>query len=1135
MANKFLSGINVTGTATLNTVANAGTDTDKFLVLDASGNIDFRTGDELYADLGIGELPSGYTSTVKHSVKAGVALTKGQAVYVTSADGINMIVGKASNASEATSSKTMGLIESSLSINGQGVVITEGLLAGLDTTGANAAGDAVWLGTDGNLIYGLTNKPVAPAHLVFIGIVTRRNANNGEIFVKVQNGFEMGELHNYAESGVANNSVIAYESSTSLYKPKSIATILGYTPANAATYVPYTGATTDVDLGIYSLTTSNTLNANSVWTNQLAGGSISGGAATLNLLGSDIIFATGTAGSSSWTEKMRLKVDGKLGIGTSAPSTQLETTNASASDVIPTSGLGGSTTTAFLTQGSTQKYGLVIGTLYTSGTVWLQSRYRDTTGSLPLSLQPNGGNVGIGTSSPIDKLTVSGRINVLGTNQNSIWLNQSAGGTSTGFLIGRSYTSADTQDFFIYDVAAGVRRLEISSTGAAIFSGSVTGGSFVKSGGTSAQILMADGSVLTAGSGITISGGTISSSGGGGSYVPLAGGTMTGALQINTNTSGLILNRGAVTNYTGVSYQTAGAGQWFVGMRENLSSNNYIIYNESGTDAVTISKSNNAVTLAGSITTVNGNIYMTNTNYAFGTNNWAGAGGYPGYSFTGGNSRFGFSSTSGYIDVYTDGNFYAGIDLNGSNNLVLHTGNYNSYAPTLTGGGASGTWGISITGSAGGVAWSNVSSKPSHIMYYQGFTLDANTMDANSTGFTYSVNAPYTGPIARFSAGGSYDLEINASYSGGTSIAYRTRNGDVGSWNSWYGLISTANIGSQSVSYASSAGSAPASGGTSTAAAYLNAGGYIYRGGFTGDCNSEFTNTPASAYRYNGDEGGQANGPGGTWWFVENFRHSNSTNYWGTQVAWGWEDNANRLATRNVSGGTFGGWVYYMNTNSYPYAAAMNQYVGTGSGPTFNNVYNNGWFRNNNAHEGLYSQYHVNHWYATSATDWNIGSTGNTAAIIFRTGSHQGPIRGYVYANNSNEIGFLNSGGGWSLRCDNSGNVTATGDITAFSDARVKENVKTIDNALDKVLALRGVSYTRIDSDNKKSKIGVIAQETLPIVPEVVNQDMDGMYSVAYGNLGGLFIEAFKEQQSKIDAQDKVIEELKKLIYANTK
>jgi hypothetical protein len=112
---------------------------------------------------------------------------------------------------------------------------------------------------------------------------------------------------------------------------------------------------------------------------------------------------------------------------------------------------------------------------------------------------------------------------------------------------------------------------------------------------------------------------------------------------------------------------------------------------------------------------------------------------------------------------------------------------------------------------------------------------------------------------------------------------------------------------------------------------------------------------------------------------------------------------------------------------------------------------------------------------------------------------------------NSNRIGFLTQAGGWGAYCDDSGNWTAVGDVTAYSDARVKENVKTIEGALDKVLALRGVSYTRIGSEDGKTKIGVIAQETLPIVPEVVNQDEDGMYNVAYGNMGGLFIEAIKE------------------------
>lgn len=186
-----------------------------------------------------------YTSEVKHIVKAGIAVTKGQAVYVSSADGTNMIVSKASNSAESTSSKTLGLVAQDLALNGQGYVVTEGLLAGLDTTGANAAGDPVWLGTDGNLVYGLVNKPVAPAHLVFIGVVTRINANNGEIFVKVQNGYELNEIHDALITSPSTGDGLFYETSAGvgLWKNKTIASVLGYTPANEANVLALSGGT----------------------------------------------------------------------------------------------------------------------------------------------------------------------------------------------------------------------------------------------------------------------------------------------------------------------------------------------------------------------------------------------------------------------------------------------------------------------------------------------------------------------------------------------------------------------------------------------------------------------------------------------------------------------------------------------------------------------------------------------------------------------------------------------------------------------------------------------------------------------------------------------------------------------------
>lgn len=173
-----------------------------------------------------------WTSVLRHEVKAGEALNKGQAVYISPIqDGTNMIVTKADYSQESTSSKTLGLVMQTLATNGFGQVVTEGLLGGLNTIGANQ-GDPVWLGASGNLIYGLANKPEAPNHLVFIGIVTRVNANNGEIFVKVQNGFELNEIHDVKILNKANNEVLAYEQSSGLWKNKAINDLIGYVPAN---------------------------------------------------------------------------------------------------------------------------------------------------------------------------------------------------------------------------------------------------------------------------------------------------------------------------------------------------------------------------------------------------------------------------------------------------------------------------------------------------------------------------------------------------------------------------------------------------------------------------------------------------------------------------------------------------------------------------------------------------------------------------------------------------------------------------------------------------------------------------------------------------------------------------------------
>jgi hypothetical protein len=119
------------------------------------------------------------------------------------------------------------------------------------------------------------------------------------------------------------------------------------------------------------------------------------------------------------------------------------------------------------------------------------------------------------------------------------------------------------------------------------------------------------------------------------------------------------------------------------------------------------------------------------------------------------------------------------------------------------------------------------------------------------------------------------------------------------------------------------------------------------------------------------------------------------------------------------------------------------------------------------------------------------------------------------------------------------GDIFATGNIVGQSDERKKENIATIDNALDKVLQLRGVTYNKIQTDSEKelkdlkgrTEMGLIAQEVEKIVPEVVfyADDIDE-YGINYPNMVGLLVEGIKDQNKLINSQQKQIDELKEMV-----
>lgn len=113
---------------------------------------------------------------------------------------------------------------------------------------------------------------------------------------------------------------------------------------------------------------------------------------------------------------------------------------------------------------------------------------------------------------------------------------------------------------------------------------------------------------------------------------------------------------------------------------------------------------------------------------------------------------------------------------------------------------------------------------------------------------------------------------------------------------------------------------------------------------------------------------------------------------------------------------------------------------------------------------------------------------------------------------NSNLWYVLNQSGSGIVYTDQSGNLVAAGNVTAYSDRRLKTNIETIDNALQKTCALTGVYF---DKDGKRG-VGLIAQDTQKVIPEAVQVNKEYL-SLAYGNLVGLLIEAIKELNAKVE------------------
>jgi hypothetical protein len=213
--------------------------------------------------------PENLYLTVVNKTGDNLLATGYKVLKVQDAQGQRLAVDYALADSNGNSTDTIGVVYENIDNNQSGRIVVIGEITGIDTTGDLQGetwndGDVLYLSssTPGNLT---KVQPIAPNHLVVVGYVVYAHANQGKIYCKVQNGWEIGELHDCYLPSPSNNDGIFWNSTTTRYENKSITTVLGYTPYYTLdknnVNVSLTGTTTETILDS-SLITAGTIEAN---------------------------------------------------------------------------------------------------------------------------------------------------------------------------------------------------------------------------------------------------------------------------------------------------------------------------------------------------------------------------------------------------------------------------------------------------------------------------------------------------------------------------------------------------------------------------------------------------------------------------------------------------------------------------------------------------------------------------------------------------------------------------------------------------------------------------------------------------------------------------------------------------------
>jgi hypothetical protein len=518
-------------------------------------------------------------------------------------------------------------------------------------------------------------------------------------------------------------------------------------------------------------------------------------------------------------------------------------------------------------------------------------------------------------------------------------------------------------------------------------------------------------------------------------------------------------------------------------------------------------------------------------------------------------------------------------------NTMLHAGNYNSYSPALTGGGASGTWSISITGSASsagsadvlntfflGTGTVNTSAGSSRILRVDG---------GSGAQLQYS-------PVLHIAASDTM-WQIQGTYGTSGDGTLYFRQGYAGSWGNWLTMLSSSNA-----SYALAMNQHVR---TSDSPSFQN----VYATAAAGRIQAGSTSSDGILY----DTSRSALVARGNYPHIEIFSEVSNANHGGTLRFTGY-DNGSSGAYKSWNIGAPGSDLYFLDiayggtSNSNPHAGI----AGLGSAYSYPGGLNLMRFHNNgNVGIGNFGTYGTEGntpgykldvrgtGYFGGALTVNIGTGSGNLGVnglyisqpVLDT-THQYAI--YMYENGGQAtgyqtIGWYNGnqsyfkarmytqvGGSYAntrfildvadnartlatrLYFDN-GSAYFSGDVVAYSsDKRLKENVIPIDDSIGKIKQIAGVYFDWKDKMEgtdfvpaQKHDVGVIAQDVQKILPEVVtlapfdtdsygnSKSGENYLTVKYDKLVPLLIEAIKEQQSTIEAQNERIRILESFFF----